>query len=178
MLAAKRITTGCSMALVLASALGGCGKVRMKQDDTRDAAKTRAEAKRQQTACASSLAYERPKGLVFNRAIDQRGGDRLGLDMLADYSFARIEDPVVKGRDRALEITRCGGRFILQMAPGASRAFAGEDRLQADIDYTAQAAADGTGYMPTCQALIDATSAFSAAMIPWAGDMSRFALIA
>jgi hypothetical protein len=145
--AVKRITTGYSIALVLAFALGGCGKVKMKQDETRDAAKARAEAKRHQTACASSLAYDKLKGHLFDRAIGQRGGDRSGLDMLADYSFARMEDPVVKGWDPALDITHCAGRFILQLPPGASRAFAGENRLQAEIAYTAQSAADGSGYV-------------------------------
>jgi hypothetical protein len=78
--------------VVVALALGGCGKV--KQADPRDAAKVRAEAKRQQAACGSSVAYDRLKGLVFDRAIGSYRGDRAKLDLLADYSFARMEDPV------------------------------------------------------------------------------------
>jgi hypothetical protein len=145
--AAARMTTVGHVALMLAMALGGCGKIKMKGDEAREGAKTRADAKRQQAACASSAAYNRLKGVLFDQAIERRAGDRSRLDMLADYSFARMEDPVVKGWDPALDITRCAGRFILQMPPGTSRGFAGRNRLEADVDYTAQAAADGSGYV-------------------------------
>jgi hypothetical protein len=142
---ATSLTTAPGVALVLAIALGGCGKT--EQSDPRDAGKARAEAKRQQAACASSAAYNRMKGLLFDRAIEQHNGDRANLDTLADYSVVRMEDPVVEGWDPALDITRCKGRLILELPPGADRAFAGERRLQADIGYTAQAAADGSGFV-------------------------------
>lgn len=143
--AATRLTSTGGIVLILAAALGGCGK--MKQNDPADAGKMRAEAKRQRAACGSSAAYDRLKGLLFDQAIGDGRGDRAKLDMLADYSFARMEDPVVKGWDPALDITRCKGRFILQLPPGAKRAFDGRSRLEADIDYTAQAAADGSGFV-------------------------------
>jgi hypothetical protein len=131
--------------LLLAIALGGCAKV--KQPDPQATVRARAEAKRQKATCASSTAYDRLKGILFDRAVADHVGDRGDLDTLADYSIARMEDPVVKGWDPALDITRCQGRFILQIPPGAERAFGGEHRLQADIDYTAQAAADGSGFV-------------------------------
>jgi hypothetical protein len=53
----------------------------------------------------------------------------------------------VKGWDRKLDIIRCKGRFILDVPPGAEQAFAGQHELQADIDYTAQASADGAGFV-------------------------------
>lgn len=144
MRAATNLTAGGTILLVLAIALGGCGKT--KQTDPRQAGDTRAQAKRQQAACASSAA-DRLKGLLFDQAIAAHQGDRSNLDILADYSVARLEGPVVKGWDPALDIIRCKGRFILEIPPGAERAFAGERRLQADIDYTAQAAADGNGFV-------------------------------
>ncbi|MFD1952582.1 hypothetical protein ACFSGX_17525 [Sphingomonas arantia] len=136
---------GGGAAVILALALGGCGKVEPKQAP--DAVKPRAEAKRHRAACASSTAYDRLKGIVFDRAVSQRQGDRTNLDILADYSIVRIEDPVVNGWDPALDRTQCSGRFILQVPAGAERAFGGERSLTADIDYTAQAAADGSGYV-------------------------------
>jgi len=139
------LTTGSGLVLVLAVALGGCAKE--KQPDPPAAAKVRAEAKRQKATCASSTAYDRLKGILFDRAIAAHAGDRADLDTLADYSLARMEDPVVKGWDPALDITRCQGRLILQFPPGAERGFGGEHRLQADVDYTAQAAADGSGFV-------------------------------
>lgn len=141
--AALNLPTGGGLAIALAIALGGCGK--MKQNEPREIGKLRAESKRQQEACASSSAYDRLKNLLFDQAIGARNGDRANLDTLADYSIARMEDPVVKDWNPALDVTRCEGRFILQFPPGAERAFGGERRLQADIEYTAQAAADGSG---------------------------------
>jgi hypothetical protein len=129
----------------LAIGLGGCGKI--EPDDRQEPARVRAEAKRQQASCASSVAYDRLKGLLFDQATARYKGDRANLDMLADYSTARMENPVVERRDAALDITGCKGRFILDIPPGAERAFAGERRLQADVSYTAQAAADGNGFV-------------------------------
>lgn len=145
MRAGLKTTAGGGIALVLLVGLGGCGK--LKQKEPEPASKARAEAKRRQAACGSSVAYDRLKGILFDQAIGERDGDRANLDTLADYSLARMENPVVEGFDPALDITRCKGRFILEMPPGAERAFAGERRLEADVDYTAQAAADGNGFV-------------------------------
>jgi len=60
---------------------------------------------------------------------------------------ARMQDPVVQGWDPSLDITRCKGRFILEVPPGAERGLGGDRELQADIEYTAQASADGTGFV-------------------------------
>ncbi|WP_419826821.1 hypothetical protein [Sphingomonas sp.] len=58
-----------------------------------------------------------------------------------------MEEPVVTGWDAALDVTRCQGRLVLEIPPGAERGFAGERHLRADIGYTAQAAADGNGFV-------------------------------
>jgi hypothetical protein len=134
-----------NLVLALSVALGACG--RFKRNHSEQQARARAEVKRQQAACGSALAGDRLKNSIFDQAIAQRQGNRANLDVLADYSVARLQDPVVKGWDRSLDITRCKGRFILEVPPGAERAFAGERQLQADIDYTAQASADGAGFV-------------------------------
>lgn len=132
-----------SVASLLAVTLAGCGKT--ERTDPRSVAQVKIEAKRQKATCASAVAYDRLKGQVFDQAIADHDGDRSNLDLLADYSSARMEDPVVEGWDPALDLTRCRGRFILDLAPGAERAFAGDRRLQADVRYSAQASADGAG---------------------------------
>jgi hypothetical protein len=132
------------LGVILTGSLGGCGQV--KQTDQPEAGRARSEAKRQKAACASSAAYVRLKGLLFDQAVLQHEGSRANLDTLADYTVARMEDPVVQGWDPELDVTRCGGRLILELPPGAERGFGGERCLQADIDYTAQATADGAGY--------------------------------
>lgn len=88
---------------------------------------------------------DRLKNAIFDEAISRRPFDRANLDTLADYSVARMENPVVKGWDRSLDITRCEGRFILEVPPGAERGLGGARHLEADIQYTAQASADGAG---------------------------------
>jgi hypothetical protein len=143
--AASNLTLANGIVLAVAVGLTGCGK--MKQNDPRETAKLQAQVKRQQAACASPAAYDRLKALLFDKAIGARSGDRENLDILADYSLARMEEPVVKGWDPALDITRCQGRFILDIPPGAERGFGGERRLEADVDYTAQAAANGNGFV-------------------------------
>lgn len=131
------------LAFSLSIAAGACGK--FKQNDPAAASKARAEVKREQAACGSPAAYDRVKGSIFDQAIAERPGDRTSLDTLADYSAARMENPVVMGWDPSLDLTRCKGRFILEVPPGAERALGGERRLQSDIEYTAQASADGAG---------------------------------
>ena len=123
-------------------ALAGCGEIK---PNTPEPAQQRAEAKRQQNACGSSRAYDSLKGRLFDQAQAKYQGDRGNLGMLADYSTVRMESPIVEGRDDALDVTRCTGRLILDIPPGAERGFGGERRLQADVRYTAQAAADGSG---------------------------------
>ena len=142
--APKRCKVG-QLVLALPLLLGGCDK--LKRSDPAQAGKARAETRRQQAACGSGSAADRLKNLLFDHAIADRHGNRANLDVLADYSVGRLQDPVVKGWDRSLDITRCRGRFILDVPPGAERAFAGEHELQADIEYTAQASADGNGFV-------------------------------
>lgn len=140
-----RISPSGGLALMLAVALSGCGKIKPKDPD--EAGQLRAEAKRQKAICASATAYDRLKSILFDQAVAQYGGDRANLDTLADYSTARMENPVVMGRDDALDITKCRGRFIVDVPPGAERGLSGEHSLQADIGYTAQASADGSGFV-------------------------------
>jgi hypothetical protein len=127
--------------LVLGIALlGGCDKVKHQSPGA-----AKAETKRHQTACASPAAYGHLKDAIFDQAIAERPVGRSNLDMLADYSAVRMENPVVAGFDQSLDITRCKGHFILEVPPGAERGLGGARQLEADIQYTAQASADGAG---------------------------------
>lgn len=145
MQAARKSTKAGGIALVLAIAAGGCSK--MEQNAPRKNVKTQAQAKRQKMTCGSAAAYDRLKALLFDQAAGERRGNPNNLDTLADYSFVRMEEPVVKSWDPALDITSCRGRLVLEIPRGAEQAFAGERHLQADVDYTAQAAADGNGFV-------------------------------
>ena len=127
-------------AIIASMAFSGCDGTRHKSP-----AAAKAETKRQQTACASPLAYDRLKNSIFDEAIAKGAIDRSDLDTLADYSVVRMENPVVKGWNASLDITRCKGHFILEVPPGAERGLGGARQLQADIEYSAQPSADGAG---------------------------------
>lgn len=137
------IGSGATAALLAATALGACGKV--KENKPADTVQTRAETKRHKDACGSNTAYESMKRVIFDQARDQARSHRTNLDTLESFSFVRMDDPVVEGWDPSLDITRCKGRFILDVPPGSEQAFGGERRLTADIAYTAQGAADASG---------------------------------
>ncbi len=115
------------------------------EESAREAAKDRARAKQLQAACSSPATYDRLKQVAFDEAIRIRNADPANLDILSTYSVVRMERPIVKSRDEALDVTVCSGRFVLEIPPGAERAFGGERRLAAEVEYSAQGAADGSG---------------------------------
>ena len=142
---------GLREALLLAAAgatlLGGCDWMKKKEAP---AQKTKAELASEQRerirkACASDATYDRLKELVFDEAARIRNSDPRNLDPLAAAAVVRMEAPVVKSRDDELNVTVCSGRFILELPPGAENAFDGKRRLEAEVEYAAQAAVDGSG---------------------------------
>lgn len=127
--------------------LCGCDWMRPKEGPE---ANNQAEAKaehdqRIRRACASQSTYDRLKELAFDEAARIRGRDPRELDALASASVLRMEGPVPTSRDEGLNVTECRGRLIIELPPGVENAFDGERRLVADVEYAAQAAADGSG---------------------------------
>ncbi|MGS1017429.1 lysozyme inhibitor LprI family protein [Allosphingosinicella humi] len=96
-------------------------------------------------ACAAGETYSRLKALVFDRAGQVPGADAASLDALEAASVVRMENPVTRSVDEALELANCAGRFVLELPPGAEKGFNGARRLAVDVDYSAQAATDGSG---------------------------------
>ena len=127
--------------------LGACDWMQKKDaPGAKSEAEQRAERdQRIRRACSSTSTYDRLKELAFDEAARIRGQDPRELDALAAASVVRMEEPVPKSRDENLNVTVCRGRFILELPPGVENAFDGERRLTADIEYAAQAAADGSG---------------------------------
>lgn len=127
-----------------ALALPGCDWMEPKASASRtDVTKQRlAEVKR---ACASKLTYVRLKEYVFDEAARIRNSDPRRLDSLAAQSSVRMEDPLVKSRNDDLDIIVCTGRFVLDLPPGVPDAFDGRPLIEADVEYAAQSALDGSG---------------------------------
>ncbi|HEX6740537.1 MAG TPA: hypothetical protein VF079_01930 [Sphingomicrobium sp.] len=125
-------------------ALCGCDWMERRPPPPRtDAAKARLEQIRR--ACASQLTYARLKEYVFDEAARIAKSDPGRLDLLAAHSVVRMDQPVVKSRDNDLNITVCSGRFVLNLPPGVRDSFDGRTLIAANVEYAAQAAADGSG---------------------------------
>jgi len=127
--------------------LGGCDWMKKKDPPAQKSKTELASEQRERIrkACASDATYDRLKELVFDEAARIRNSDPRNLDPLAAAAVVRMEDPVVKSRDDELNVTVCSGRFILELPPGAENAFDGKRRLDAEVEYAAQAAVDGSG---------------------------------
>ena len=139
-----RLATAAAAALLL---LSGCDWMKKRDPPGEKTEAQLAEERRERLrkACASEGTYARLKELVFDEAARIRNSDPRNLDPLAANSVVRMEEPLVKSRDEELNVTVCTGRFILELPPGAENAFDGMRRLSADVEYAAQAAADGSG---------------------------------
>jgi len=127
--------------------LGGCDWMKKKEAPVQKSKTELANEQRERIrkACASDATYARLKELVFDEAARIRNSDPRNLDPLAAAAVVRMEEPVVKSRDDELNVTVCSGRFILELPPGAENAFDGKTRLDAEVEYAAQAAVDGSG---------------------------------
>jgi len=127
--------------------LGGCDWMKKKEAPSEKSKAELASEQRERIrkACASDATYARLKELVFDEAARIRNSDPRNLDPLAAAAVVRMEEPVVKSRDDDLNVTVCSGRFILELPPGAENAFDGKRRLDAEVEYAAQAAVDGSG---------------------------------
>lgn len=134
-------------AAAILAALPSCDWMKKKDPPNQKSEEELAEERRERLrrACASEATYARLKELVFDEAARIRNSDPRNLDPLAANSVVRMEEPLVKSRDEDLNVTVCTGRFILELPPGAENAFDGMRRLSADVEYAAQAAADGSG---------------------------------
>lgn len=100
--------------------------------------------RRLKRACGSAETYDRLKAIAFDDVARQRGGGTANLDLLASGSTVRMVAPVAKSRDDALNITVCTARMIVELPPRTQAVF-GSQRLEADVEYAAQEAADGSG---------------------------------
>ncbi|HEX8223315.1 MAG TPA: hypothetical protein VF605_05820 [Allosphingosinicella sp.] len=135
------------LAAGVSALLGGCDWMK-KKDPPEQKSKTELateQRERIRKACASDATYARLKELVFDEAARIRNSDPRNLDPLAAAAVVRMEQPLVKSRDEELNVTVCSGRFILELPPGAENAFDGQRRLDAEVEYAAQAAVDGSG---------------------------------
>jgi uncharacterized protein YecT (DUF1311 family) len=94
--------------------------------------------------CASQATYDAMKRELFRRAAQVRGSDEQPYARLADFALLRVDGPAVQGLDDQIQSVSCTGTAVLDLPPGVAVA-GGRRALSADIDYSIQPAADGTG---------------------------------
>lgn len=135
------------LALLLGLATVSCDWTTPKMPgvDQRSAKEKLATARRLTRACGSAETYDRLKALTFDEAMKSGTGSQRVLDALAANATLRMESPVAKSRDNELDITTCAGHLVLDLPPGVQDRMSGAHRLEADVEYSAQQAADGSG---------------------------------
>jgi hypothetical protein len=94
--------------------------------------------------CASKATYELIKSELFRRAAQLRGSDQAAFDKLSAYAVVRMENPVLENQDSATGALNCSGSLSLDLPPGVA-VVGGRRTLTANLDYTLQRAADGSG---------------------------------
>ena len=94
--------------------------------------------------CASSATYDLIKRELFRRAAQLRGNDQAAYDQLSAAAVLRMENPVMESQDSSTGAVNCSGSLSLDLPPGVA-AVGGRRTLTANVDYTVQPAADGSG---------------------------------
>ena len=94
--------------------------------------------------CASRSTYDLIKRDLFRRAAQVRGSDQSTYDRLANYASLRMENPVMESQDSSTNAVNCSASLAVDLPPGLAVA-GGRRTLGADVDYTVQQAADGSG---------------------------------
>ena len=94
--------------------------------------------------CSSKGTYDLIKRDLFRRAAQLRGSDQAAYDRLAAYAVLRMENPVMESEDKDSSAVNCSGTLSLDLPPGVA-VVGGRRSLMANIDYTLQQSADGSG---------------------------------
>ena len=94
--------------------------------------------------CASNRTYDLIKRELFRRAAQLRGSDQAAFDQLSGYAVVRMENPVMESQNNSSGAVNCSGSLSLDLPPGVG-IVGGRQILTADVDYTVQPAADGSG---------------------------------
>jgi hypothetical protein len=94
--------------------------------------------------CASKATYDLIKRELFRRAAQLRGSDQAAFDQLSAHAAVRMENPVMESEDEGTKAVNCSGSLSIDLPPGVA-VVGGRRSLSADVDYTVQPAADGSG---------------------------------
>ena len=94
--------------------------------------------------CTGKATYDLIKRELFRRAAQLRGSDQAAFDRLSAYAVLRVENPVMENEDLKSGAASCSASMALDLPPGVA-VVGGRRTLAAELDYTVQPAADGSG---------------------------------
>ena len=114
------------------------------QDKLTNASASAEGAASNDKTCASKATYDLIKRDLFRRAAQVRGSDQGAYDRLSAYAVLRMENPVMESENSANGAVNCSGSLSLDLPPGVA-VVGGRRTLNAEVDYTVQPAADGSG---------------------------------
>jgi uncharacterized protein YecT (DUF1311 family) len=98
--------------------------------------------------CSSRATYDQIKRELFRRAAALRGSDQAVFGNIAGYSTIRMEAPALSDENAETDAVTCNGALTLDLPPGVA-VVGGRRSLSADVLYTIQPAADGSGSVVT-----------------------------
>jgi uncharacterized protein YecT (DUF1311 family) len=98
--------------------------------------------------CASRATYDQIKRELFRRAAALRGSDQAVFGDIAGYSTIRMEAPALRDENAETDAVTCDGALTLDLPPQVA-VVGGRRSLSADVLYTIQPAADGSGNVVT-----------------------------
>lgn len=97
-----------------------------------------------QDLCVNAETRDQLKAMAFDAARRLRGTNEVKLNDLERQSTSNLAMPLLQSHDEVLDRTICSGRLRIDPPVGARSLFSSDD-LVADITYSMQPAADGTG---------------------------------
>jgi uncharacterized protein YecT (DUF1311 family) len=98
--------------------------------------------------CSSRATYDQIKRELFRRAAALRGSEQAVFGNIAGYSTIRMEAPALSDENAETDAVTCNGALTLDLPPGVA-VVGGRRSLSADVLYTIQPAADGSGSVVT-----------------------------
>jgi len=101
-----------------------------------------------ETLCASQATYRLIKQELFQQASALRGSGQAAFDSVSASSSIRVESPLLRDDSSEVGSVTCNGTVTIDLAPGLAVA-GGRRSLSADVLYTVQPAADGSGNVIT-----------------------------
>ena len=101
-----------------------------------------------ESRCSAQSTYDRLKRELFRRAAAVRASDQAAYDNLVAYAVLRAETPMLRGYDQRVNSVTCSAFLSLDLPPGVA-VVGGRRTLSADVTYSLQPAADGSGEVLT-----------------------------